>query len=173
MKGATRYVKDDMWAILISIHAPMKGATGVIVGTKGVLNIFQSTHPWRVRHPVLGNKHFHFLISIHAPMKGATPAPAVQRGLQCRFQSTHPWRVRPMKSKRFWRFVNISIHAPMKGATFRYGDNRWRLLYFNPRTHEGCDDMRERGKKMREKFQSTHPWRVRPGTTMELPGRMP
>ncbi len=24
MKGATRYVKDDMWAILISIHAPMK-----------------------------------------------------------------------------------------------------------------------------------------------------
>ena len=45
MKGATRYVKDDMWAILISIHAPMKGATGVIVGTKGVLNIFQSTHP--------------------------------------------------------------------------------------------------------------------------------
>ena len=33
----------------------------------------------------------------------------------------------------------ISIHAPMKGATPRPWEPRTAMLYFNPRTHEGCD----------------------------------
>ena len=35
--------------------------------------------------------------------------------------------------------VLISIHAPMKGATNEAADVDAKLVYFNPRTHEGCD----------------------------------
>ena len=35
---------------------------------------------------------------------------------------------------------HISIHAPMKGATSDPQKVRSARFYFNPRTHEGCDD---------------------------------
>ena len=39
---------------------------------------------------------------------------------------------------------NISIHAPVKGAT-SVGVFRWtQVLYFNPRTREGCDSGKAR-----------------------------
>ena len=38
-------------------------------------------------------------------------------------------------------FALISIHAPAKGATWTF-DLFWlHIVYFNPRTREGCDDM--------------------------------
>ena len=56
-------------------------------------------------------------ISIHAPVKGAT------------FLVIH--------------FIggcrNISIHAPVKGATDGGLKKKTLLIYFNPRTREGCD----------------------------------
>src|SRR5699024_9908375 len=35
--------------------------------------------------------------------------------------------------------VFISIHAPMKDATLTTRNIVWDKVYFNPRTHEGCD----------------------------------
>ena len=93
-----------------------EGCDMVVINFFAPLFLFQSTHPRRVRHFQLifvGNMD----ISIHAPTKGAT---FYLFGFRCccigRFQSTHPRRVRPL----FAMFVLI-------------------LLYFNPRTHEGCD----------------------------------
>ena len=35
--------------------------------------------------------------------------------------------------------LKISIHAPVKGATYHLRRSLRLLLYFNPRTREGCD----------------------------------
>ena len=148
-------------SVKISIHAPMKGATGLIQavwvrqcnfnprtheGCDSLSKVFaflvtefQSTHPWRVRlWDSWCSPHF-LTISIHAPMKGATSALSLCRPLLTKFQSTHPWRVRPQET---------CLGVPSNSD-------------FNPRTHEGCD-MSDRisGNRFR-RFQSTHPWRVR------------
>ena len=102
------------------------------------------------------------MISIHAPVKGAT----------------------------FWWWIQqcvkfISIHAPVKGAT-SCDFGRWQnSKYFNPRSREGSDCLRIHNVKCHSyfnprsregsdypcrwhgtstsKFQSTLPWRERPG----------
>ncbi len=66
MKGATRLVLTNNMHFLISIHAPVKGAT-VNGWTFGVMS----------------------KISIHAPVKGATTMLIVIMGMKI-FQSTHP-----------------------------------------------------------------------------------
>ena len=55
------------------------------------------------------------------------------------FQSTHPCGVRRVKVAKSANLSVISIHAPTWGATL---GGRWSRdcgLYFNPRTHVGCD----------------------------------
>ena len=81
--------------------------------------------------------------------------------------------------------MSISIPAPTKGATIGDVPWRWKNLYFNPRTHEGCDrlsgvhppvlvdfnprthegcDLSSRFAESYDSlFQSPHPRRVRPG----------
>ena len=66
---------------------------------------------------------FGLLISIHAPTWGATPA-------------EHPLHVR----------ADISIHAPTWGATPAIKFSLQLLLYFNPRTHVGCDNLQATAK---------------------------
>ena len=78
--------------------------------------LFQSTHPWRVRH---------------LPMDRYKDT--------SRFQSTHPWRVRRTDADNQVFGYQISIHAPMKGATNHVPLFRSDVPHFNPRTHEGCD----------------------------------
>ena len=79
-------------------------------------HIFQSTHPRGVRqlpdmqHPAARR------ISIHAPTRGATK-----------------------RVERYQIHDNISIHAPTRGATHRYTSVKEQAVYFNPRTHAGCD----------------------------------
>ena len=99
------------------------------------------------------------------------------------FQSTHPRRVRRDWGEQDIDFTFISIHAPAKGATNVSIVSAFLLLYFNPRTREGCDELilyikkkepyfnprtregcdeaQERQKRALEAFQSTHPRRVR------------
>ena len=102
---------------LISIHAPVKGAT--------VRRVTQRTEdiPISIHAPVKGatQQHdryrlAHTVISIHAPVKGATR------------HATDTERIH-----------NISIHAPVKGATLRLAVYSSNMHYFNPRTREGCD----------------------------------
>ena len=70
-KGATLFFKQPGAKIKISIHAPTKGATKEL-DAKMDENIFQSTHPRRVRHVKSMMSRIIENISIHAPTKGAT-----------------------------------------------------------------------------------------------------
>ena len=65
-----------------------------------------------------------------------------------------PWKLE-------WREKTLK-QTPMKGATLTTSYCFYSIKYFNPRTHEGCDEnipILINGKEF--KFQSTHPWRVR------------
>ena len=75
-----------------------------------------------------------FRISIHAPVKGATP-----------YANTNG------------RLTAISIHAPVKGATKINTLFGWHYKNFNPRTREGCDEIKAGIKFDASEFQSTHP----------------
>ena len=78
------------------------------------------------------------------------------------FQSTHPRGVR-----RGWRYDTVclrcvSIHAPARGATLRVKYWQQVLTGFNPRTREGCDNIKIPPFNAIQAFQSTHPRGVRP-----------
>ncbi len=83
--------------------------------------IFQSTHPRRVRPTLSFDFSRSTFISIHAPAKGAT--------LLVEFA------IKPN---------TISIHAPAKGATRQNKIRIEIIIYFNPRTREGCDQFVQR-----------------------------
>ena len=102
---------------MISIHAPVKGAT--------VDSLYTVDRGLK--------------ISIHAPVKGAT----IDRENKAIENADFNPRTREgcdFKIMFFPVLQNISIHAPVKGAT----DCCYILLSpffnFNPRTREGCDE---------------------------------
>ena len=120
----------------VSIHAPIQGAT-TSRGPVGSSSKFQSTHPYRVR-----------LNDTNVCLNGLL------------FQSTHPYRVRRISSAVITQTdsFNPRTHTGCDALniTTAYSVHR-----FNPRTHTGCD-LRTGGAVRRyDKFQSTHPYRVR------------
>ena len=58
------------------------------------------------------------------------------------FQSTHPRGVRHRSECRFRYGYGISIHAPARGATEGQRGRDPATEDFNPRTREGCDEVR-------------------------------
>ena len=100
---------------MISIHAPVKGATSHShTGIRAITNFNPRTREGCDR---IGQFIDIFkIISIHAPVKGATLDPRYPQ-----------------------RYTTISIHAPVKGATRVSGSHRPVITNFNPRTREGCD----------------------------------
>ena len=83
----------ERYLYLVSIHAPTRGATCLILPILSALR-FQSTHPRGVRLLTSIGSVATFYVSIHAPTRGATI-----------------WQ----EQKEFNRIV--SIHAPTRGAT--------------------------------------------------------
>ncbi len=78
------------------------------------------------------------------------------------FQSTHPRRVRLDAAHAMAEEARaISIHAPTQGATLSGWHGLIMTLYFNPRTHAGCDKLGIIKAVAETLFQSTHPRRVR------------
>ena len=62
--------------------------------------------------------------------------------------------------------VSISIHAPTRGASSWQNRNRGPSLYFNPRTHAGCETVPPIAMPGTGAFQSTHPRGVRGHTSV-------
>ena len=92
-RGATFLVVPCIVIMLVSIHAPTQGATCV----EGHLQRLQP-------------------VSIHAPTQGATSSrrpKSRHRGVQ----STRPHRVRQSTHPKIGRDDQVSIHAPTQGAT--------------------------------------------------------
>ena len=61
------------------------------------------------------------------------------------FQSTRPRGARPGDSDIAKLRAHVSIHAPTRGATTDDSGWSWADLGFNPRAHEGRDDLDSRG----------------------------
>ena len=167
-------------AIIVSIHAPARGATA----NREILNsdnLFQSTHPHGVRlcrHP---RYVFNGSVSIHAPARGATRAgrsavlltyvsihapargatlPLYFLSVLFMFQSTHPHGVRQSTFANSLRASKVSIHAPARGAT--YAKRRlFRNLRFQSTHPHGVRLRRTERSKSEIRFQSTHPHGVR------------
>ena len=103
-------------SVLVSIHAPTRGATATTTDTKPERK-FQSTHPHGVRLIVRVIRQRNLQVSIHAPTRGAT-SPSWLNCLRQRFQSTHPHGVRLCQPGASQGVRLVSIHAPTRGATF-------------------------------------------------------
>ena len=128
-------------SLLVSIHAPARGAT------PGVLRILSSCQCFNPRPCARGDaaarsrRHRLEVVSIHAPARGATsstrsPSPCTAsfnprpcaRGddgdpkpgdWQPMFQSTPLREGRPASARPVRRRAKVSIHAPARGATSR------------------------------------------------------
>ena len=83
----------DIFPIIISIHAPTRGAT-----MDGLIQAHSTK------------------ISIHAPTRGATHSPVWSR-ISCPFQSTLLQEERQAMAALGYVDDFISIHAPTRGAT--------------------------------------------------------
>ena len=157
----------------ISIHAPTRGATkcGKIRGcTMG----FQSTLPRGERLCESSYGERDIQISIHAPTRGATYGKGLQRSTTRLFQSTLPRGERPLVRSTSVSPILISIHAPTRGATIttRINKNSGEISihaptrgatqhplqtiqhsqYFNPRSHEGSDEITKAERKYNINF---------------------
>ena len=106
---------DVVGGIIVSIHAPVQGATPAASMLKWIPPV--SIHAPVQGATVFACSHFAMLqVSIHAPVQGAT-FEVRWKNSGLRFQSTHPCRVR-LSSSIVAKFKkNVSIHAPVQGAT--------------------------------------------------------
>ncbi len=82
-------IKPKVKAVLISIHAPARGATDNPEYQAMLEDLFQSTLPREERRGVGLDGCSWISISIHAPARGATLVPCTGMR-QFRFQSTLP-----------------------------------------------------------------------------------
>ncbi len=126
--------------MLVSIHAPARGAT---------LHAFQDFARLSI-------------VSIHAPARGATLFPLTLRNcLKC-------FNPRARKGRDFFLLLPIrvvifvSIHAPARGATSFKLNTKEVLLCFNPRARKGRDCSKNTQELIVYLFQSTRPQGARP-----------
>ena len=116
---------------VVSIHAPLKGATSPLSPLLSKVQGFNSRTPKGCDQHLRGYRGEPSGVSIHAPLKGATA-----------FRMTTQ------------AFSPVSIHAPLKGATPREGESRVCNMGFNSRTPKGCDGAS--GSRQREERVSIH-----------------
>ena len=137
-KGATKTARSVVRKKTISIHAPAKGATsdgGISYQTPKI-----SIHaPAKGATSVMLKVIFTTYISIHAPAKGATRVAAILQTWYKKFQSTLPRRERREIHTCGRQKIQISIHAPAKGATHASRKPHCVIVHFNPRSREGSD----------------------------------
>ena len=136
-KGSDSYASSSRFLIVISIHAPTRGATPAPRRWGKERSYFNPrSHKGSDGESLL--RAVPITISIHAPTRGATKR--ILAGYsQGKFQSTLPQGERRDITDLFLSPFIISIHAPTRGAT-----KTNRLCYgrsndFNPRSHKGSD----------------------------------
>ena len=142
----------------VSIHAPARGATPVVSGSK-VMCLFQSTHPHGVRRMV-SKPNLSYSGFNPRTRTGCDFFVFAFLCLFCWFQSTHPHGVRLKLFSNLKPQSDVSIHAPARGATPYQPDANGKAKFqsthphgvrqpsmrqkrqttsFNPRTRTGCD----------------------------------
>ena len=159
-KGATfRAYKRDCVSATISIHAPAKGATMLTERLIDGYHIFQSTLPRRERL-IIGDSY----------STGHDFNPRSREGSDhftdrywmdnTEFQSTLPRRERQCYKQRNNRRDNFNPRS-REGSDQRGCGNANTAGNFNPRSREGSDHCQVHGKPSNKLFQSTLPRRER------------
>ena len=101
--------------IFVSIHAPTRGATRLLLPRPRLFPV--SIHaPTRGATKDSNKGYLSVRVSIHAPTRGATARTKLKKQYD-RFQSTHPHGVRRRKVFSVAVSARVSIHAPTRGAT--------------------------------------------------------
>ena len=138
-EGSDKLGKGQRTHIIISIHAPARGATVYDRPAAGRSDHFnprsrEGSDPRDYLAADTGGN-----ISIHAPARGATEKLKADLIDAVLFQSTLPrGERRDAPGYEFQRTI-ISIHAPARGAT-EFPPHGLKLqLHFNPRSREGSD----------------------------------
>ena len=118
---------------IVSIHAPVRGATSHIfyVSNYHLVSIHAPVRGATDTYQGLGE---YLRVSIHAPVRGATAHSALNRLL-----------------------AGVSIHAPVRGATIRKPAVAYQLKRFNPRPRAGGDWTTRMTPWTTRTFQSTPP----------------
>ena len=100
---------------MISIHAPVKGATRRIQQAQEAVSYFNPRSREGSDTHIIGFD-LSRIISIHAPVKGATDL-RVESLLQLRISIHAPVKGATQYNTHLHILQAISIHAPVKGAT--------------------------------------------------------
>ena len=122
--------------MLVSIHAPTRGATRVICSMQPDC-AFQSTRP-----------------------RGARRTPSATMRVQKLFQSTRPRGARPYRVYRLL-FLKVSIHAPTRGATPSHNNHRRAVGVSIHAPTRGATLCQSQHPHL-QRFQSTRPRGARP-----------
>ena len=175
---------DKEHIVVVSIHAPARGATPLEGGLPALRATFQFTLPRgeRRRHAhdggVYDDVSIHapargatgasspanrtMPVSIHAPARGATVDTSARDGVR-RVVSIHaPARGATALTRRVGRAREVSIHAPARGATTDWQRSRYSSSCFNSRSREGSDHIGVREIDAIGMFQFTLPRGERP-----------
>ena len=124
-EGSDRFsVPSGRICMVISIHAPARGATDIFCIIRfGFIHFNPRSREGSdvmFSAPIIS----FFIISIHAPARGATK-----------------------KTHHTYYLILISIHAPARGATTSLTLLIYAPIYFNPRSREGSDVYQPKVKK--------------------------
>ena len=115
-RGATVTIRDYNADTTISIHAPTRGATCNDGFVKWIVSTFQFTHLHEVRR--VNNDFFKFIGEFQfTHLHEVRRFWASHRQGSYRFQFTHLHEVRRISPAGKYRRQTISIHAPTRGAT--------------------------------------------------------
>ena len=127
------------YSVIISIHAPTRGATGILLIPAYKHSIFQSTLLQEERQRRLAGVVVARSISIHAPTRGATIL-SCQCPLAFTISIHAPTRGATIPSSVHLIISStISIHAPTRGATRQHQNQRHQARNFNPRSYKRSD----------------------------------
>ena len=124
--------------IVISIHAPARGATAPAAEAAPAKHNFNP----RSRE---GSDKCGGLMAASTPLfqstlpRGERPCRYRRSAVHAGFQSTLPRGERHLTAQEFDTVMAISIHAPARGATAITVSNSCAVRYFNPRSREGSD----------------------------------
>ena len=128
-----------MVTTIVSIHAPLRGATTRMLAPCARSWTFQSTHPCGVRR------------------RGPREGPASRHSFNPRTPAGCDFTAR----NTCLGSPTVSIHAPLRGATLTPTQLIYQAYRFNPRTPAGCDVSLSQILYLAITFQSTHPCGVR------------
>ena len=156
-EGRDADIRPSSAPVVVSIHAPARGATIAVLARQFHNTLFQSTRPRGARLLPLARPVRRGVVSIHAPARGATGLKDGAARVQNTFQSTRPRGAR----RQWWHIAvlkaRVSIHAPARGATCDCYPRHLSARCFNPRAREGRDVTLVDATSAIAMFQSTRP----------------